>query len=124
VEIAKLEHGGLQLSHKAFETSYISGWGHNGGSRYLQGGPVRVNLFGESVLVSERIGERGPNVGDSGAPLYIDYGEGPLVVGVLSQVTQDSEAVGETGIYVRAKSIRDWVERAKYLCETDEGYVC
>ena len=124
VKIAQLEHGGLQLNREAFGTSYISGWGHNGGSRYLQGGPVKVSIFGESVLVSERIGERGPNVGDSGAPLYIDYGDGPLVVGVLSQVTLDAEALGETGIYVRAKSVRDWVERVKHLCETDEGYVC
>lgn len=124
VEIAALEHGGLQLGRAAFEKSYISGWGRNGGSRYLQGGPVLLSLLGESVLVSERIGERGPNVGDSGAPLYVDYGEGPLVVGVLSQVTQDQATLGETGIYVRAKSVWDWIERTKAVCENDGEYVC
>jgi|GEM_PF-2190102 len=122
--IAELEHGGLQLDQSAFQTAYVSGWGSNGGSRYLQGGPVKISQFGESVLVSERIGARGPNVGDSGAPLYIDYGQGPLVVGVLSQVTQDSQALGDTGIYVRAKSIRDWVMRTKAVCEVDGAYVC
>jgi len=124
LSIAELEYGGLQLDQSAFQTAYISGWGSNGGSRYLQGGPVRISQFGESVLVSERIGARGPNVGDSGAPLYIDYGRGTLVVGVLSQVTQDSEALGDTGIYVRAKSIRDWVMRTKAVCEVDGAYVC
>ena len=124
VAIASLEHGGMQLARSAFEKLYISGWGSNGGSRYLQGGPVSLNLLGESVLVSERIGDRGPNVGDSGAPLYIDYGEGPLVVGILSQVTQDPLAQGETGIYVRVKSIKDWIERTKVICEVDGAYVC
>lgn len=124
VKIASLEYGGQHLSRDAFANSYISGWGHNGGSRYLQGGPVAVSLLGESVLVTQRIGARGPNVGDSGAPLYVDYGEGPLVVGVLSQVTQDEQARGETGIYIRVKSIRDWVERVKTVCEVDGAYVC
>lgn len=124
VEIAPLEHGGLFLNRGDFETAYISGWGRNGGSRYLQGGPVKVTLFGESVLVSERIGSRGPNVGDSGAPLYVDYGQGPLVVGILSQVTQDKDTLGETGIYIRAKSIRDWVARAKKVCEHESNYIC
>lgn len=124
VEIATLEHGGQHLTHQDFEKAYISGWGRNGGSRYLQGGAVAISLFGESVLISERIGKRGPDVGDSGAPLYIDYGEGPLVVGLLSQVTQDLESYGETGIYVRVKSIRDWVERVKTVCEVDAEYVC
>jgi len=124
VAIAELEHGGLHLSRTAFDRAYISGWGRNGGSRYLQGGPVNMTQLGESVLVSERIGERGPNVGDSGAPLYINFGDGPLVVGVLSQVTQDEETLGETGIYVRAKSIRDWVERVKFVCEREGKYVC
>lgn len=122
--IARLEHGGLQLSRADFANAYISGWGSNGGSRYLQGGPVTVSQLGESVLVSERIGARGPNVGDSGAPLYIDYGDGPLVVGVLSQVTQDERAQGDTGIYVRTKSIRDWVNRTKAVCEVNGEYVC
>ena len=124
VQIADLEYGGLQLARADFENAYISGWGSNGGSRYLQGGPVKVSQFGESVLVSERIGDRGPNVGDSGSPLYVDFGQGPLVVGVLSQVTQDAKAIGETGIYVRAKSIRDWVERTKIICEVAGEYVC
>jgi hypothetical protein len=124
VAIAPLEYNGMHLARSAFEKSYISGWGSNGGSRYLQGGPVSLSLLGESVLISERIGARGPNVGDSGAPLYINYGEGPLVVGILSQVTQDTYAQGETGIYVRVKSIKDWVERTKKICEVEGAYVC
>ena len=124
VAIATLEHGGQHLARADLETLYVSGWGRNGGSRYLQGGPVALSLMGESVLVTDRIGEKGPNVGDSGAPLYTDYGEGPLVVGILSQVTQDLDVQGETGIFVRAKSVRDWVERTKLICEQDGEYVC
>ncbi len=124
VPVADLERSGQHLRRDAFENAYISGWGSNGGSRYLQGGPVSVIQYGESVLVSERVGERGPNVGDSGAPLYIDYGEGPLAVGILSQVTQDQEANGETGIFVRIKSVRDWIERTKSICEVDGAFVC
>ena len=124
VSVANLERSSQHLRRDAFSKAYISGWGSNGGSRYLQGGPVSIIQHGESVLVSERVGERGPNVGDSGAPLYIDYGEGPLAVGVLSQVTQDLEAFGETGIFVRIKSIHDWIERTKAVCEDDGKFVC
>lgn len=124
VPIARLERGDMYLRADQFADAYIAAWGRNGGSRYLQGGPVSISQFGESVLVSERIGPRGPNVGDSGAPLYIDYGDGPLVVGVLSQVTQDSETLGDTGIYVRAKSVRAWAARTMALCERDGAYIC
>ena len=118
VPIASLERAEMRLQTEAFEKAYISAWGSNGGSRYLAGGSVKVVQFGESVLVTERLGPRGPNVGDSGSPLYIDYGEGPLVVGILSQVTQDANGLGETGIFVRAKSVRDWVERTKSRLRT------
>ena len=47
-----------------------------------------------------------------------------MVVGVLSQVTQDEETLGDTGIYVRAKSVYDWIERTKAVCEKDGAYVC
>ncbi len=124
VEIAEIEAPALRLRTTDFTYAYISAWGKNGGTRYLQGGPVRISEVGEAILISERIGARGPNQGDSGAPLYIDFGAGPIVVGVLSQVTQDALERGDTGIYVRAKAMYDWIERTKAVCEQDGRYVC
>lgn len=124
VSVATLETPDMQLLTTNFATAYIAGWGRNGGSRFLQGGPVEITEVGEAILTSLRIGPRGPNSGDSGAPLYIDYGEGPVVAGVLSQVSQDTELWGETGLYIRTKAIADWIDRSMAICEQNGRYVC
>ena len=124
VAIAPLEFEALNLRNTAFANSYISGWGNNGGSRYLQGGLVRVAQFGEALLVTRRIGKDGPDVGDSGSPLYIDYGEGPLVVGVLSSVSPDPDGIDKPATFVRVKSIHNWLVQAKALCEQNGQFVC
>ncbi len=124
VDIATLETPDMKLLSTDFGFAYIAGWGKNGGSRFLQGGPVEITEVGEAILTSLRIGPRGPNQGDSGAPLYIDYGKGPVVAGVLSQVSQDADLLGETGLYVRGKAISDWADRAMTICAQDGRYVC
>lgn len=124
VAIAPLETPEHKLIPFDFRRTYIAGWGKNGGSRYLQGGPVGVFRAGEALLIAERIGTRGPNVGDSGAPLYLAREEGPLVVGVLSQVAQDSQENGERSIYVRAKAMQDWINRTMAICKQHGRYVC
>ncbi|MEO1303666.1 MAG: S1 family peptidase [Pseudomonadota bacterium] len=124
VTIAALETPEDGLIPFDFRRTYIAGWGKNGGGRYLQGGPVNVIRAGEALLIAERIGTRGPNVGDSGAPLYLSRETGPIVVGVLSQVAQDSVENGERSIYVRAKSMHDWITRTLAICEQDGRYVC
>lgn len=124
VAIVGIETADLGLLSPDFANIYISGWGKNGGTRYLQGGRVTMREAGEAVLITDRVGTHGPNVGDSGAPLYVDRGDGPLVVGVLSQVTQDIDGRGDRGIYIRAKSISDWVHRATRICEQDGAFLC
>ncbi|MEP1145368.1 MAG: S1 family peptidase [Henriciella sp.] len=124
VVIAELETPSHNLIPFDFRQIYVAGWGKNGGTRYLQGGPVALVEPGEAVLIGERIGPRGPNVGDSGAPLYLAREEGPLVVGTLSQVTQDAEQNGDRSIYIRTKSIHEWAMRTMAICEQNDGYVC
>ena len=124
VSIARIEDAGLQLSAASFETAYLSAWGKNGKSRYFQGGPVQVAELGEAVLVSKRIGAIGPDVGDSGSPLYVDFGKGPVVVGILSQVTRAEATEDDTAVFVRAKAVRAWIDRTMAICEQSGRYVC
>ncbi|MHA7899334.1 MAG: trypsin-like serine protease [Henriciella sp.] len=124
VAIAPLETPEHGLIPFDFRRAYIAGWGKNGGTRYLQGTTVTIIEAGEAVLFGERIGPRGPNVGDSGAPLYLAREDGPLVVGTLSQVTQDQHQNGERSMYVRTKAIQDWVTRTIEICEQNGMYAC
>jgi len=124
VAIASLESSQHDLIASDFQNTYISAWGKNGGTRFLQGGPVEMAEIGEAVLIADRIGEKGPNVGDRGAPLYLETDEGPLVIGTLSQVTQDTETNGDRSIYIRTKTVYDWVQRTMEICEQDGRYVC
>ena len=124
VQIAELETPEHALIPGDLSQTYISGWGKNGGTRYLQGGPVTMIEAGEAVLIGQRIGPRGPNVGDSGAPLYVETETGPLVLGVLSQVTQDSNLDGDRSIYIRSRSVYDWIQRTMLICEQEGRYVC
>ena len=124
VEIASLETAALDLVPADFRETYIAGWGKNGGTRYLQGGPVTMAEIGEAVITADRVGPKGPNVGDSGAPLYLETPEGLIVIGTLSQVTQDENEDGYTSIYVRTKSVHDWIQRTMAICEQDGVYIC
>lgn len=124
VQIASLETAEHALTPADLRRTYISGWGKNGGTRYLQGGRISIVESGEAVLIGERIGPRGPNVGDSGAPLYLTTEEGPLVIGTLSQVTQDADQNGERSIYIRTKTMHDWISRTITICEQEDRYVC
>jgi hypothetical protein len=124
VPVARIEDEGLQLSMPDFENAYLAAWGRNGKSRYFQGGPVRLEEIGEAVLVSKRIGDQGPDVGDSGSPLYVDFGKGPVVVGLLSQVTRAEARQDDAAVYVRAKAVRAWIDRTMAICEQSGQYVC
>jgi len=124
VQIARIEDQGLQLAMPDFSNAYIAAWGRNGASRYFQGGPVQMSEIGEAVLVSKRIGTIGPDVGDSGSPLYADFGKGPIVVGVLSQITDAQEEEDDTAVFVRAKAVRAWLDRTMAICEQGGSYVC
>ena len=124
VEIASLETADLSLIPADFRETYIAAWGKNGGTRYLQGGPVTMAEIGEAVITADKVGVKGPNVGDSGAPLYLETPDGPVVIGTLSQVTQDENEDGDTSIYVRTKSVHDWIQRTIAICEQDGVYTC
>ena len=124
VAIAQLETSAMTLLPRDLTDTYVSGWGRNGQTRYLQGGPVTMTEVGEAVLIGDKVGTRGPNVGDSGAPLYAATPEGPLIIGVLSQVTQDRDQNGDRSIYIRTKTVYDWIERTMTVCEQDGQYIC
>lgn len=124
VPIARIEDQGLQLVMPDFALAYLAAWGRNGQSRYFQGGPVRMSEIGEAVLVSKRVGETGPDIGDSGSPLYVDFGKGPIIVGVLSQITLAEQGEDDTAVYVRAKAVRAWIDRTMAICEQNGAYVC
>jgi hypothetical protein len=124
VAIAALEDGARGLIPADFEQTYVAGWGKNGGTRFLQGGAVEMAEIGEAVLIADKVGPKGPNVGDSGAPLYLETDEGPLVIGTLSQVTQDENFDGDRSIYIRTKTVYDWVQRTMAVCEQGGQYVC
>ncbi|MEM9668472.1 MAG: trypsin-like serine protease [Pseudomonadota bacterium] len=124
VPIATLEDDDMRLNATSFDNAYYAAWGSNGGSRFLTGGPMRLDEIGEAVLNGAGSGSVSPAVGDSGSPLYVDYGDGPLVVGVLSQ-SNPGEAFDErVAVYVRVKSVRGWVERTMAMCEQNGRYVC
>lgn len=124
VAIADLETPADALIPFDFRRAYVAGWGKNGGARFLQGGPISIIVAGEAILVGERIGPRGPNIGDSGAPLYLRTENGPLVVGTLSQVAQDDDENGQRSIYIRTNPVMDWIQRAMEICEQDDRFVC
>ena len=124
VQIARIEDQGLQLAMPDFSNAYLAAWGRNGDSRYFQGGPVQMSEVGEAVLVSKRIGTIGPDIGDSGSPLYADFGKGPIVVGVLSQITEGPQSEDDTAVFVRAKAVRAWLDRTMAICEQGGSYVC
>jgi hypothetical protein len=124
VAISKLETPADELIPFDFRRAYVAGWGKNGGARFLQGGPVSIIVAGEAILVGERIGPRGPNIGDSGAPLYLRTDEGPIVAGTLSQVALDEDQNGERSIYIRARPMLDWIHRAIEICAQGDGFVC
>jgi hypothetical protein len=115
------EHGLIPFD---FRRTYVAGWGKNGGGRFLQGGPVSIRVAGETMLAGERIGARGPNIGDSGAPLYLPTDDGPVIVGTLSQVSQDESENGARSIFIRIKPMMDWIRRGMEICEQDERFVC
>ena len=124
VQIAPLERAGLQPDNSAYTNTYISGWGRNGASRYLSGGPVQISQFGEALLVTQRIDGVGPDVGDSGSPLYADFGQGPMVIGVLSSVTTSEDETQKPATFVRVKSVLDWTRRGVSVCEENGELVC
>ncbi|MEM1086426.1 MAG: S1 family peptidase [Pseudomonadota bacterium] len=124
VMIAPLETMDARLLPRDLNSVYIAGWGRNGGTQYLQGGPVRITEPGEAVLVADKIGRRGPNVGDSGAPLYASTPDGPLVIGILSQVTQDRDQNGDRSIYVRSMAMHEWIMQTMAICEQNGVYLC
>lgn len=128
VVIAELETADMDLTTNDFTQAYIAGWGKNGGSRYLQGASVNIDVIGEALIgakpgiPSGATEPRGPNQGDSGAPLYIQREAplAPLVVGTLSSVTEGAT----DSSYVRTKSIKRWVDRTIAICEQNGKYVC
>lgn len=124
VKIAVLETMDTRLLPRDLDEVYVAGWGRNGGTQYLQGGPVRISEPGEAVLLAEKIGVRGPNVGDSGAPLYAQTPNGPLVVGILSQVTQDRVQNGDRSIYIRSSAMHEWIRQTMAICEQNGQYLC
>lgn len=124
VKVAALETPTMGFLPSEFRNTYVSGWGKNGGTRYLQGGAVRMAEIGEAVLIADKVGAKGPNVGDSGAPLYLETADGSVVIGTLSQVTQDSNEDGDRSIYIRTKTMHDWIQRTMLICEQDGEYIC
>lgn len=124
VEIARLETAETRLLPRNLDDVYIAAWGRNGGTQYLQGGRVWISEPGEAVLLAEKIGTRGPNLGDSGAPLYAQTPNGPLVIGILSQVTQDRAQNGDRSIYIRLSAAHQWIHQTMAICEQEGQYLC
>lgn len=124
VPVATLEHDDLRLTAPKLSNAYYASWGSNGGSRFLMGGPIALNEVGEAVLNGAGTGPVSPAVGDSGSPLYVDYGDGPIVVGVLSQSNPGNTFDEKIAVYVRVKAIRGWIERVMATCEQNDAYVC
>lgn len=124
VAIAQLESDERPLRLAEIGEAYISAWGSNGLNRFLQGGPVTVTEAGEATLVTERIDGFGPDVGDSGSPLYVRAGGEPVVVGVLSQVTSEAGDQDKRGVFVRARSVTDWIETVETVCMQGGAFVC
>ncbi|MEO1475153.1 MAG: trypsin-like serine protease [Pseudomonadota bacterium] len=124
VPLATLEHESMRLTGRNLSNAYYAAWGSNGGSRFLMGGPIAIREVGEAVLNGGGTGSVRPAVGDSGSPLYVDDGAGPIVVGVLSQANPGETFDSEVAVYVRVKAIRGWIERTIAMCEQDGAYVC
>lgn len=124
VEIVAIESPDMQLRRSDLSGLYISGWGSNGNSRFLQGGPVAPFQVGDSVLVTQRIGGTGPDVGDSGSPLYTRVDGLPTVVGVLAAVQPGQSDTDRNAIFVRVKGVRGWLETTMALCEQEGRFVC
>ena len=124
VAIATLEPEDMNLRRGDIESFYISGWGSNGDFRFLQGSNVLPERMGQSVLVTSRIDGRGPDVGDSGSPLYTRIDGQPIVMGVLSNVRGQVPPELKSAAFVRVKGVRDWLETAMVLCQQDRRFVC
>ena len=125
VPIATLESDSMRLTPDTLSELYYAAWGSNGGSRFLRGGAMEMREVGEAVLVGRGTEGVSPDVGDSGSPIYVRGQDGPIVVGLLSQVTPDpGPNAGRSAVYVRAKSARGWIERTMAMCEQNGTYVC
>ncbi|MEM8617124.1 MAG: trypsin-like serine protease [Pseudomonadota bacterium] len=124
VAIVAFESADMELRRSDLTGLYISGWGSNGNSRFLQGGAVAPFQVGASVIVTQRIGTTGPDVGDSGSPLYSRIDQTPTVVGVLAAVQPGQSESDRNAIFVRVKGVRDWLDTTMALCEQDGRFVC
>ncbi|MEL6753872.1 MAG: trypsin-like serine protease [Pseudomonadota bacterium] len=124
VPIATLEPEDSDLRRGDIDAFHIAGWGSNGDFRFLQGGVVAPERVGQSVLVTARIDAKGPDVGDSGSPLYTFIDGEPVVIGVLSNVRRQVPPELKSAAYVRVKGVRDWLETAMAVCGQDGEFVC
>ncbi|MEM1105004.1 MAG: trypsin-like serine protease [Pseudomonadota bacterium] len=124
VAVAALEPRGLDLRRGDLSAFHIAGWGSNGDFRFLQGGEVAPERVGQSVLVTSRINGNGPDVGDSGSPLYSRIDGQPVVMGVLSNVRSQVPRELRSAAFVRVKGVRDWLDTAMALCAQNGEFVC
>jgi hypothetical protein len=122
--IIPMEADGDVLTLSDFIGARFGGWSKNGDNRFLQGGPVAVNTLGNTYLTASPVEDFGPCVGDSGGPLFVDRPGGPITVGVLSAVTDDTCPPYGEAFYIRVKSYRSWIDRAIATCAQDGRFLC
>lgn len=112
-----------------FPEARIGGWGTTsfGGdlSDYLQKADLDVDGIGAAVISLNSRDGKGPCVGDSGGPLFVQEGEDYVLMGVLSTVAARPGGQVCQGDYVATytnlSGYSDWIENVIATCEDDAG---
>ncbi len=107
------------------------------GSRFLQGGPLELGVYGRQVLRADPVDNLGPCQGDSGGPLYAEIDGETRLLAILSRVTppgsDETDADGnpsdgcrphKAAFFIRTSGYADWISRIKKTCLQRGRFLC
>lgn len=152
VEIAQVDLGRKPVLPEDVAKIWFAGWSQNSlvtertadqglilrdGSRFLQGGPLSVGVFGKQILRADPVNRLGPCQGDSGGPLYAEIDGKTELLAILSRITPpERQEIDDNGnpsdgcrphkgaFFIRTSSYADWISRVRKTCLQDGRFLC
>ena len=136
-DISSLRFAGWSQNSLVTERDPEAGLIIRDGSRFLQGGPLSLGVFGRQVLRADPVNDLGPCQGDSGGPLYADIDGETRLFAVLSRVTppgrNETDAEGnptdgcrphKAAFFIRTSGYSEWMRRVQTTCVQRGRFVC